>query len=213
MLYINVPYAEKNEAKKLGAKWNPKMRSWYVDNRGSYYKFHKWILTDAEEKTILCDYFFIVEGKRKCYNCHKEIEVIAFGVKKYCILYNPLEYRSKYSWGDNEIHLVSYIEPLNKKFLQYLNEKYNYRLGYSKTVGDSYLANHCKHCNALQGDYYLYSENDSPFFVDTQETAHKLRLIKVRLEDDIIADVGHIWNTEDYLIKRYAYRSNDIIKY
>lgn len=30
-LFLNVPYAEKNEAKTLGAKWNAKIKKWYID--------------------------------------------------------------------------------------------------------------------------------------------------------------------------------------
>ena len=42
MLLLNVPYAEKDEAKSLGAKWNPKLKKWYVTNSKDYYKFIKW---------------------------------------------------------------------------------------------------------------------------------------------------------------------------
>ena len=30
-LIIDVPYAEKDEAKSLGAKWNPNLKKWYVE--------------------------------------------------------------------------------------------------------------------------------------------------------------------------------------
>ena len=43
-LIIDVPYAEKDEAKSLGAKWNPNLKKWYVEERKNYYKFEKWIL-------------------------------------------------------------------------------------------------------------------------------------------------------------------------
>ena len=29
-LYIKLPYAEKEEGKKLGAKWDPKKKKWYI---------------------------------------------------------------------------------------------------------------------------------------------------------------------------------------
>ena len=31
-IYLNVPYSEKNEAKKLGAKWDGKKKKWFIDN-------------------------------------------------------------------------------------------------------------------------------------------------------------------------------------
>ena len=29
-VYLSVPYEEKDEAKKLGAKWNPQKQKWYI---------------------------------------------------------------------------------------------------------------------------------------------------------------------------------------
>ena len=35
-LILNVPYKEKDEAKALGAKWNPQLKKWYVEKRMDY---------------------------------------------------------------------------------------------------------------------------------------------------------------------------------
>lgn len=40
----------------------------------------------------------------------------------------------------------------------------NFREGFSRTAEHSYWANHCSHCGALQGDFFLNSEPDGPFF-------------------------------------------------
>ena len=29
-IYINLPYAEKDEGKKLGTRWDPKKKKWYI---------------------------------------------------------------------------------------------------------------------------------------------------------------------------------------
>ena len=210
MLYINVPFSEKDEAKKLGAWWDSNKKSWFVKRRRDYPLFYKWILGNNEERFILCDHFYIVEGKRRCYRCHKETEVIGFAIEKFCIIYDPNEYKDLYSWWGEEIHMASYIKPISQKLLNYLDINYGYHIGYSKTVNDSYLANHCKHCSALQGDYFLFSEPDSPFCIDTIEDAKNIKLYKVKLDNDIVADVDMIWGSEDYLIKQYAKKMWDI---
>lgn len=210
MLYINVPYSEKEEAKELGARWNPAKKSWYVTQRAFYDKFYKWILGDKEDVTILYNHFYIVEGKRVCYRCNRETKVIGFGIEKYCTLYNPQDYKNSRVWDDGEIHIASFIEPLDAKLLLYLNNRYGYHMGYSQTAGGSYLANHCKHCKALQGDYFLFQEVDSPFFIDSVEAAKNLKLYKVKLVNDMIADIGMSWGSEDYLIKKYAQRMGDV---
>lgn len=40
----------------------------------------------------------------------------------------------------------------------------NFRKAFSPTAAKSYLANHCNHCGALMGDFFLHMEPDGPFF-------------------------------------------------
>ncbi|WP_288379962.1 DUF5710 domain-containing protein [uncultured Massilia sp.] len=42
MLFLTVPYAEKDEAKALGARWNPSKRRWYVPDGVAPAAFAKW---------------------------------------------------------------------------------------------------------------------------------------------------------------------------
>eukprot|EP01114_Cavostelium_apophysatum_P003839 TRINITY_DN13979_c0_g1_i1.p2 TRINITY_DN13979_c0_g1~~TRINITY_DN13979_c0_g1_i1.p2 ORF type:complete len:115 (-),score=26.74 TRINITY_DN13979_c0_g1_i1:81-425(-) len=42
MLFLTVPYAEKDEAKALGARWNPTKRRWYVPDGVATDGFAKW---------------------------------------------------------------------------------------------------------------------------------------------------------------------------
>jgi hypothetical protein len=40
--YINVPYADKDEAKKFGAKWDFIKKMWYIENMEDITVFEKW---------------------------------------------------------------------------------------------------------------------------------------------------------------------------
>lgn len=205
-LIIDVPYAEKDKAKSLGAKWNPNLKKWYVDDRKKYYKFEKWILGNKENVSILCDYFYIVEGTHICFKCNKPTKVIGFGVKNFFEIYDSNEYGNEdnFIFYDDDIHIASHIEPLSKDLLAKLKEKYNYYESYSKTVNGSYLANHCSNCKVIQGDFFLFGEVDSPFFVDSIEKAKQLKLYKVPLKNDLIVDLDIGFGSEDYLIEQYA---------
>ena len=46
--YINVPYAEKNEAKSLGAKWDNNQKSWFIGPNSDKQLFQKWL--EPQEK-------------------------------------------------------------------------------------------------------------------------------------------------------------------
>jgi hypothetical protein len=43
MIILKVPYAEKDQAKALGAKWNSARKAWYVPDGQAATGFEKWI--------------------------------------------------------------------------------------------------------------------------------------------------------------------------
>jgi hypothetical protein len=43
LIRLNVPYAEKDEAKALGARWDPKGRFWYVPQGQVATQFERWL--------------------------------------------------------------------------------------------------------------------------------------------------------------------------
>jgi len=42
MIFLNVPYAEKDDARALGARWNPTRKRWYVPDGVDPAPFAKW---------------------------------------------------------------------------------------------------------------------------------------------------------------------------
>ena len=43
MIFLNVPYAEKDDARALGARWNPGRKRWYVPDGVAPEAFQKWM--------------------------------------------------------------------------------------------------------------------------------------------------------------------------
>jgi len=50
---LNVPYSEKDEAKKLGAKWNPRVKKWFVPAGVNTRPFLKWIDTAQADNDLV----------------------------------------------------------------------------------------------------------------------------------------------------------------
>ncbi|WP_235603254.1 DUF5710 domain-containing protein [Piscirickettsia litoralis] len=46
-VYLNVPFAEKDEAKRLGARWDPSARSWYILPHVDTDPFTRWLKNAA----------------------------------------------------------------------------------------------------------------------------------------------------------------------
>lgn len=44
MNFLNVPYAEKDEARALGARWNPTRKKWYVPDGVALAPFERWLV-------------------------------------------------------------------------------------------------------------------------------------------------------------------------
>jgi len=46
--YLNVPYAEKDEAKALGARFDPDVKKWFIPNGNQTPEaFARWVSTDS----------------------------------------------------------------------------------------------------------------------------------------------------------------------
>ena len=44
--YINCPYAEKDEIKSLGGRWDPRVRMWFVPANTDISPFKRWRLLE-----------------------------------------------------------------------------------------------------------------------------------------------------------------------
>lgn len=85
MLLLDVPYDERNEAKNLGARWSPDYKKWYVEKREDYGKFIKWM---GDDKLLVLDNLYLIEGIHTCFKCGKDTRVIGFGLDKYLPIYD-----------------------------------------------------------------------------------------------------------------------------
>lgn len=200
MLFLNVPYSEKDEAKAHGARWNPECKKWYVESKEDYPKFAKWI---SEQGTIVvCDSLYVLEGKHTCFKCKKETRVIGFGFENFYDVGGESEDEMEY-WSD-VIRIAGPIDPVPDNILTYLQKNYNYKERYSKTTRESHLNNCCEHCDILQGDFFLFSEVDSPFFIDSGDTVKALKIYKIPLKTDLIVSASYGYSSDDELIKEYG---------
>jgi hypothetical protein len=50
MIVLKVPFAEKDEAKSLGARWNAARKVWYVPDGQASAPFERWITSEVLDK-------------------------------------------------------------------------------------------------------------------------------------------------------------------
>ena len=205
-LFLNVPYAEKEEAKALGARWDPMRRKWYLTDRRQYARCAKWI----EGNTVVCGCIYIVEGKRTCFRCGRPTQVIGFGFETFYVI----DDEDAELW-QGDIHIGNIMSPLPPQLSGELKKRYNYFWGFSQTTQSSAYSNHCQNpqCGILQGNHYLFGEADSPFFIEGAESAGRLTLYRIPLIHDIAVDAEIGWGSEDHCIGQYARRAESDLQW
>lgn len=203
MLLLNVPYEEKEEAKALGARWKPEYKKWSVFLGKDYYKFDKWI-PKYQGNVILCDYIYIIIGKHECFKCHKETNVVGLGVEKHMNIIEDDHGKRHYSFYKDDIHICPFVDGLPKNICDFVSDNYGLKYGYSNVVKKRYLANHCQNCGVIQGNFFLFDEVDSPFFLYEASDVKKLEIYKVKLPYDIVCNAEIGYSSNDYMIKKYG---------
>jgi len=217
-LYLNIPYAEKEEAKSLGARWDASIKKWYYDGPAKeHLKFAKWIVNNAEYALIAREYIHILEGSRICFRCGKETTVIALGIGEHHVIY--INEDNKYDIYIREdlvdegelIHLswVDKEEDTPLVLLMYLKEHYTVKTGNSQIAGECF-ANHCQHCGVIQGNNYIMDETDSPLSVtiaDCKELKARISRVKIKsipINDNIQLNWTISYSDNDYAYLRYG---------
>lgn len=175
-LALKVPFAEKDQAKKLFARWDAERKNWYATNRKYYYKFKKWIPGEI----VVTDFLGILQGVVTCWKCGKQTHVSSPAITAL----NTIDIEdggtitdfSGFDVYSFPWETASAIMP--KQFVEYGRKTRSIKRVFSKTKGYAYLGNVCEHCTSLQGNFFLYEEPDSPFLY---ESATPLVMERVRL--------------------------------
>ncbi|EAB6033390.1 DNA primase [Salmonella enterica] len=184
---INVPYAEKDEAKMLGARWDPANKTWYVPDGVSIDHFLKW-LSDCN---VIAPHWYIAQAYDYCWKC-------GCGTVMTSVLlpegYQTIEQDDDgiIYWKKHEIPaFIFYIYDIPVHIMKNFECVTHYlSKDYSKTVDAKYWMNHCQHCHMKQGDFQLHCEVDGAFTPANREQASGIYL--TRIEQSFSASCGGI---------------------
>jgi hypothetical protein len=174
---LEVPFAEKDEAKSLGARWDPASKVWFVPAGLNPNAFQRW-LPDGEDGgvTELLPPVYAVEPKTPCWRCDKEPRVATVAADSF-ITRDESE-----KSVEPDLYLFSGIEYLPQELLEAMRRVNPvYRRRFSKTAGASYYMNHCI-CGAQLGDFYMHSEPGGAFFPTTPQAARAIRLRRLKVQ-------------------------------
>jgi len=173
MIRLSVPFHEKDEAKKLGAKWNAQGQFWYIMNDQDITLFYKWLQNENAKINIKSATYYIAKSFRNCWKCNYKSKVYAIILPK-----NNL-FKNRYA---KILSYVTYLSKETQKYFNFITNQFYY--DYSNVTNSSYWMNHCQECKARLGDFETIEEYTSPFFAKTIPEAKNITLYFVdeRLE-------------------------------
>lgn len=183
--YLEVSFAEKDEAKSLGARWDADSRRWYVPDSVPLAPFARWLSEAVQGNDVLIAPIYLRRSTEPCYKCHAVSEVFCLGataVRDIEVDDDGTVYRDE---NDNLPGLVNVnnLEQLVTGLAASLaRHAPRYRLDHSQTQRAQVWINHCEHCNAKLGDFFLHNEPDGAFFPTSAEDS--------RITDTLLCEQG-----------------------
>ncbi|MXQ48812.1 hypothetical protein GRB29_05335 [Streptococcus pneumoniae] len=136
-----------------------------------------------EDEKVLYRYLGIISGKKQCYRCQKWTTVSGVGLTSdnfKSLLYPEVDIVNPTGYDIYIVAWSSILEKLPSQLTEYIIQTYPV-----KTRKNSYY-NICENCQALQGDYFVYSalcNPDNPF---DYYSHHPLSFEVVNLGDKIL---------------------------
>lgn len=151
-ILLNVPYAEKDAAKLKRAKWDPNIKSWYIDDITKVRSVERWI----PPHNIICENLYLLKMQHKCWKCGQEISVIMLATDR---SYSPEENYRKSA----NLQLLTYVKSMPDALKGFL-QQYLYYPSFSRTIKETYFVNHCPYCKSISGDNFLHEIPAQAFY-------------------------------------------------
>jgi hypothetical protein len=197
-IMLRVPIFEKEEAKRLGARWDARERSWYIPERVNSAPLQKWI-PEPQSPNVRAPYYYIASTKRECWSCERETSVHGIILPEEHETLWVDDDPSKDEWQVAGVRAtLSYIADMPESISMRLRELAPlYKVDYSQTTHGFYWMNHCEHCAAKLGDFETFCEPGVAFYPANAAQAAAIRRHEIR--ESFAASCGTIrhWIEDD----------------
>jgi hypothetical protein len=174
---LQVPFRDKDEAKRLGARWDPSARVWFVPQELEPARFARWLPAD-EAPNVRSETYFIASSTRGCWRCGATSPVHGFILPPGHETLDSCDDAEPDTWEPGEEPtLLCYLEWLAPEIVARITAVTpHYRIAYSQETGSFYWMNRCAHCDAPFGDHETYCEPGQGFLAFTLEDARRVTL-------------------------------------
>ena len=156
---LKVPFQQKDEAKRLGARWDAELKRWYVPDGVDRAAFDKWI-PKLQPPNIRAPFWYVAASTRVCWRCGEISRVFAIMLPPgYEALYVADDPADDCWMGSENSTLLSYVGDVPESVAaQFRQRAPRYCVDYSQTTHSFYWMNHCEYCKAKLGDFETLQE-------------------------------------------------------
>jgi hypothetical protein len=177
---LRVPFSEKGEAKRRGARWDGERKTWYIPEGVEGAAFERWLPT-PESPNIRAPGWSLVGSQRECWRCEELSPVFAIllppGHEALMVEDDPED--DHWERGDGFV-LLSYVDAVPASVAAQLHRNApRYRIDYSQTNHRFYRMNHCVNCESKLGDFETLEESGT--FQDLHAALNDRKLTIERL--------------------------------
>jgi len=172
---LRVPIAEKGEAKRLGARWDPQGKTWYVPDGADATPLQKWVPA-PQSPNIRAKSWYLASATRDCWRCDEISQVFGIVLPQEHEVLIAADDPKDDCWQAGYLPtILSYVNDVSESVRSYLRTRApRYRLDYSQTTQSSYWMNHCEHCGIKLGDFETFDEPGLGFRV-----SENIRLVEI----------------------------------
>jgi hypothetical protein len=186
---LQVPFPEKDEAKRLGARWDAQLKRWYIPEGTDHTAFNKWLPKPPSPPNIRAPFWYLASSMRECWRCEVPSSVFAIMLPPGYEALNIADDPADDCWMDSDSStLLSYLSDVPGSVAAQLRERApRYRLDYSQTTHSFYWMNHCEHCQAKLGDFETMQE---PGTFYTYDATGPKNLVLTQIDEPFAAACG-----------------------
>ncbi len=177
---LRVPFSEKEDARRLGARWDPRQKVWYVPAGVDVAPLQKW-LPAPRAPNVRAPWYYLASTLRDCWSCRARTRVVAFVLPAgHEVLYIEDDPADDYWEVAGEPTLLSYVAHVGDRVAAHLRTGApHYGVDFSQTTKNFYWMNHCEHCVAKLGDYFTCDTRGEGFAPLTSEQAAMICLTEI----------------------------------
>ena len=178
---LDVAFTDRGEVKRIGARWDPAARVWYVPDGIDPEPFRPWIPVPPD-LNVRSPTYSLASSTHECGHCGSTTKVYGFVLPAGHAILNVDDFEDEWETADEPSLLcdIAYLIPSVARFVTTLAA--NYRPGV-RSIGDyETWLNFCEHCGAALDDNEIFCEPGLGFLAFTEEDARRVGLLTVHGE-------------------------------